>query len=73
MIYFISGHRDLEYEDFKKYYIPTINRMIKEDENADINQNKSSHSGAQCNHPVFAGKFAFYNLFGKNVHGIRPS
>lgn len=36
MIYFISGHRDLEYEDFKKYYIPTINRMIKEDENAEF-------------------------------------
>lgn len=31
MIYFVSGHRDLSYEDFKKHYIPIIERTIRED------------------------------------------
>lgn len=29
MIYFISGHRDLSYEDFKKYYIPKLEKYWK--------------------------------------------
>lgn len=29
MIYFISGHRDLSYEDFEKYYIPVIDKVIR--------------------------------------------
>lgn len=28
MTYFISGHRNLSYEDFEKYYIPTIKNII---------------------------------------------
>ena len=31
MIYFISGHRDLSYEDFKKYYIPKIREVLEND------------------------------------------
>ena len=31
MIYFISGHRDLSYEDFEKYYIPKIREVLEED------------------------------------------
>ena len=31
MIYFISGHRDLSHEDFEKYYIPSISRILLED------------------------------------------
>lgn len=34
MIYFISGHRDLSYEDFKKYYIPKIKEVIEMDPSA---------------------------------------
>lgn len=32
MIYFISGHRDLSYEDFKLYYKPAIDNVIGNDE-----------------------------------------
>lgn len=32
MIYFISGHRDLSYDDFKKYYIPAIDDVALADE-----------------------------------------
>lgn len=31
MIYFISGHRDLSYEDFEKYYIPEIDKIMRYD------------------------------------------
>lgn len=31
MVYFISGHRNLSYEDFKKYYIPEIDKIIRYD------------------------------------------
>lgn len=31
MIYFISGHRDLSYEDFEKYYIPKIKEVLEND------------------------------------------
>lgn len=31
MIYFISGHIDLSYEDFEKYYIPKIKDIIEWD------------------------------------------
>lgn len=31
MVYFISGHRNLSYEDFEKYYIPEIDRIIRYD------------------------------------------
>ena len=34
MIYFISGHRDLSYEDFEKYYIPKIKEVIEMDPRA---------------------------------------
>lgn len=33
MIYFISGHRDLSKEDFKKYYIPIIEEIIRKEQN----------------------------------------
>lgn len=36
MIYFISGHRDLSYEDFKKYYIPKIKEVVEEDPRAEF-------------------------------------
>lgn len=29
MTYFISGHRNLSYEDFEKYYIPVIDKVIR--------------------------------------------
>lgn len=32
MIYFISGHRDLSYEDFVKYYVPEIELIFDWDE-----------------------------------------
>lgn len=32
MIYFISGHRDLSYEDFEKYYVPKIQEIFDADE-----------------------------------------
>lgn len=31
MIYFISGHRNLSYEDFEKYYIPKIREVLEND------------------------------------------
>ena len=31
MIYFISGHRDLSYEDFELYYKPVIDNVITND------------------------------------------
>ena len=31
MIYFISGHRDLSYEDFEKIYVPVLQKVIQED------------------------------------------
>lgn len=31
MIYFISGHRDLSYEDFEKYYVPKIQEIFDAD------------------------------------------
>lgn len=34
MIYFISGHRNLSYEDFEKYYTPIIDKAIREDDEA---------------------------------------
>lgn len=36
MIYFVSGHRDLSYDNFEKYYIPVIDRVIKEDRDAEF-------------------------------------
>lgn len=33
MKYFISGHRDLSYEDFRKYYVPVILDIIRSDRN----------------------------------------
>lgn len=36
MIYFISGHSDLSYEDFKKYYIPKIKEVVEEDPRAEF-------------------------------------
>ena len=32
MIYFVSGHRDLSYEDFELYYKPIIDNVIANDE-----------------------------------------
>lgn len=34
MIYFISGHRNLSYEDFEKYYTLIIDKAIREDDEA---------------------------------------
>ena len=34
MRYFISGHRNLSYEDFEKYYIPVIDKVIRTDDDA---------------------------------------
>ena len=31
MIYFISGHRDLTKDEFKKYYVPKIEKIIEKD------------------------------------------
>ena len=36
MIYFISGHRDLTQEEFDKYYVPKITRVMDEDPFADF-------------------------------------
>ena len=36
MKYFISGHRDLLYEDFEKYYIPKIKAVLEEDPYAEF-------------------------------------
>ena len=36
MKYFISGHRDLSYEDFIKYYMPIIDKVIDTDLNAEF-------------------------------------
>lgn len=36
MIYFISGHRDLSYKDFEKYYIPKIKEVIGKDPRAEF-------------------------------------
>ena len=36
MIYFISGHRDLSYEDFEKYYIPKIREVLENDPRAEF-------------------------------------
>lgn len=36
MIYFISGHRDLSYEDFEKYYIPKIREVLENDSFAEF-------------------------------------
>lgn len=30
MIYFISGHRDLNKEDFEKHYVPMINAVLED-------------------------------------------
>lgn len=34
MKYFVSGHRNLSYDDFVKYYIPIINKVIDSDPSA---------------------------------------
>lgn len=34
MKYFISGHRDLSYKDFEKYYIPKIKDIVQKDNEA---------------------------------------
>lgn len=34
MIYFISGHRNITEENFKKHYIDKINRVLEQDQNA---------------------------------------
>lgn len=34
MIYFISGHRDITNEEFEKYYVSKINRVLREDKDA---------------------------------------
>ncbi len=34
MIYFISGHRDITREEFKKYYEPKIQKVLKYDKDA---------------------------------------
>lgn len=31
MIYFVSGHRDLSYEDFQKYYVPVLVNVLVDD------------------------------------------
>lgn len=36
MIYFISGHRDLSYEDFEWHYKPVIDNIIANDEEAEF-------------------------------------
>ena len=36
MIYFISGHRDITKEEFKKYYEPKIQKVLKYDNNAEF-------------------------------------
>ena len=36
MIYFISGHRDLSKEDFEKYYVPKILKVLSEDPGAEF-------------------------------------
>ncbi len=33
MRYFISGHRDLTGEEFNKYYVPVLDKIIEEDRN----------------------------------------
>ena len=32
MIYFVSGHRDLSYEDFEKYYVPILVGILTDDD-----------------------------------------
>lgn len=36
MIYFISGHRNLSYDDFEKYYIPKIEEIAELDPRAEF-------------------------------------
>ena len=36
MRYFVSGHRDLTQEEFNKYYIPLIQKVINEDTQAEF-------------------------------------
>ena len=36
MIYFISGHRDLTQEEFDKYYIPKISKILDSDYDAEF-------------------------------------
>lgn len=36
MIYFVSGHRDLSYEDFELYYEPVISNIIADDKEAEF-------------------------------------
>ena len=36
MIYFVSGHRDLSYEDFERYYKPIIGRILTKDPNSEF-------------------------------------
>lgn len=41
MTYFISGHRDLTWEEFAKWYAPAINKILNKD-------NSSSFVVAEC-------------------------
>lgn len=36
MIYFISGHRDLSYEDFEIYYVSKIREVLENDPDAEF-------------------------------------
>lgn len=36
MIYFISGHRDITKDEFKKYYEPKIQKVLKYDNDAEF-------------------------------------
>lgn len=40
MTYFISGHRDLTWEEFTKWYAPAISKVICTDKEAGISQTK---------------------------------
>lgn len=60
MIYFVSGHRDLSYEDFELYYKPIIDNVIVNDETPEfvvgdcdgVDKFAMDYIWDECDHPL---------------------
>lgn len=61
MIYFISGHRNLSYDDFEKYYIPKINEVMDGDCDAEF------IVGGDCEG---VDKFAMDYIYSRTFHPL---
>lgn len=75
MRYFISGHRDLSEENFEKYYIPAIKKVMENDRNCSFVVGDCDGVDYMAQKYLFSvgASFKVYHMYSSPRNYVHPS